>query len=145
MAVAALILGILGLPLSFVFGAGFPFALVAIILGAVARKKALSEGVPTGLATAGLAIGITGVVLSVLVGGSCAACYVAGKKNSERMTTDPAFCFEKLKQLDDFAQRPETDPAKRPAREDDQRRRIEAACRDLAEQHRASQANTPKK
>jgi hypothetical protein len=138
-AVAALILGILGLPLSFVFGAGFPFALVALILGAVARKKALNEGTPTGLATAGLAIGITGVVLSVLIGGSCAACYVATKKNSERMATDPAFCLEKLKQLEDLTQPRETDPAKRAAWEEDQARRLEAACRDLAEQHRAAQ------
>ena len=70
MAVAALVLGIAALVLSFVPGISFisPIcAIVGVVLGAIARKKAKEAGQPTGMATAGMVLSIITLVLSLIV------------------------------------------------------------------------------
>ncbi len=63
MAIAALILGIAGVIFDFVFfPVGLICSIVAVILGALGRKK--PEG--KGLATAGLVLGIVGLVLGII-------------------------------------------------------------------------------
>lgn len=98
MAVAALILGILAVVADILpFGsfAGWFIGLVAMILGIVARKKAQSENVPTGMATAGMALGITGLALGVLMAGSCMYCIKAGgdmnREMEQQRRSDPSF------------------------------------------------------
>lgn len=69
MAVASLVLGILGL-----IGGWIPVvqyfttlcSLLAIIFGAISRKKAMEEKQPTGMATAGLVLGIISLALGVI-------------------------------------------------------------------------------
>jgi hypothetical protein len=77
MAVAALILGILGTLCSLsVFGAvlGILLSIVAVILGILGRKQAVTESKPTGMATAGLVLGIVGTAIGALLFIACAAC-----------------------------------------------------------------------
>ncbi len=77
MAIAALVLGIAGLVLSFVPGisiAGPIAAIVGVILGAVARKKAKDAGEPTGMATAGMVLSIITLVISAIVVIATIAC-----------------------------------------------------------------------
>jgi len=71
MAVAALVLGILGLVFSFAMGIGFIFALMGLIFGIVGMKKANRiGGKGKGMAVTGLITGIIGLIpalsLSVL-------------------------------------------------------------------------------
>ena len=76
-ATGSVVLGVLGL-----IGSWIPLvkyftlicSIVAIILGAVARKKEKALGLPTGKATAGLVLGIIGVSLTVLLLLACVAC-----------------------------------------------------------------------
>lgn len=67
MAVAGFVTGLLGLILSLIpilFYAGIVLALVGIVLGAIGRSRAKEPGVPhRGLATAGLVLGIVGVIV----------------------------------------------------------------------------------
>ena len=77
MAVAALVLGILGTLFSLTgwfFWIGVPLSVIALILGIVGRKQAANEGRPTGMATAGLVLGIIGAALGLLVFVACASC-----------------------------------------------------------------------
>lgn len=71
MAVAALVLGICSIVFDFIFvWLGLILGVVALILGAVARKQNPGNGVATG----GLVCGIIGVVLAVICWVACAAC-----------------------------------------------------------------------
>lgn len=68
LAVASLVLGIIGIPGMFL-GIGFLFALLAIIFGAVAKGKIRKSGgfyTGKGMATAGLILGIIPMALFVL-------------------------------------------------------------------------------
>ena len=108
MAVAALVLGILAVLADIIpFGAfiGLPFGLVAMILGIIARKKAKAESAPTGMATAGMALGITGLALGALLASACAYCVKVGgdlnkemEQQQQQRRADPAY----KKQMDDF-------------------------------------------
>ncbi len=77
MATASVILGIIG-----IIGGWIPvisilagvFALIATILGAVARKHQSDAGIPTGTATSGMVMGIIGLVLSFAALVACVAC-----------------------------------------------------------------------
>ena len=70
MAVASMILGILAIPMMFAYCLGTPCAIVAIILGHIARGKARrGEGSGAGMALAGL---ICGYVSILLLGGMIA-------------------------------------------------------------------------
>ena len=72
MGVAALVLGIFGLfllilPLYVTQILGFILGAIALVLGLVGRKQAADDGKPTGVATAGLVLGILATVLNALV------------------------------------------------------------------------------
>lgn len=80
MSVAALVLGILGIVLALVpsFGItqmiGVVLGIVALVLGIIGRKQAVDEGRPTGLATAGLVLGIVSMVFAALLFAACKYC-----------------------------------------------------------------------
>ncbi|MCL2557948.1 MAG: hypothetical protein FWE09_05665 [Treponema sp.] len=69
MGIAGLVLGILSAvggwlpPISYF---AWLLAIIGIVLSALARSKALKEGQPAGVATAGLVLSIIGLVLSVI-------------------------------------------------------------------------------
>ena len=71
------------LPVPFLPFAGLPMAIVGLILSVVGGKKLKANGQKSGLATAGMVIGIIAVVLSAIgfftcgVFVACAACAVA--------------------------------------------------------------------
>ncbi len=74
MGVAALVLGILGLLLSFLGPIGFIgaiFGLIALALGILGRKGAAEAGQPTGTATAGLVLGAVSIVLGLTISITC--------------------------------------------------------------------------
>lgn len=104
MAVAALVLGILGTMSSLVivlFWLGIPLGVIALILGIVARKNAMESQQPTGLATAGLVLGIVSLVLGLLVYGLCAAAFHTARNEINRAANDPVV-QQKLQQQREF-------------------------------------------
>jgi hypothetical protein len=90
MAVAALVLGIIGtLSTITVWGVwlGLPLSVVALVLGVLGRKQAVNQQQPTGVATAGLVLGIIGTALGALIFAMCASCFAAvgsGMKQAEK-------------------------------------------------------------
>ena len=104
MAIASLILGILGVVSSFFtvgFG-GMGLGLIALILGILGRKKAAAENQPKGMATAGMVLGIVGLALGVIFFVTCSLCVAAVNKSAaemqKQMENDPNF----KKSMDDF-------------------------------------------
>ena len=80
MAVAALVLGIIGTLFSLnwlTVWVGGPLAIIALVLGVLARKQLAAEGKPTGMATAGMVLGIVGTAIAVLIFAVCASCAAA--------------------------------------------------------------------
>lgn len=73
MAIAALVLGIAGIALSFFGGffsiVSFPISIVGLVLACVSRKKE-----KTGIATAALVVSIIAVCLSAVLFFSCGLC-----------------------------------------------------------------------
>jgi len=69
MAIASLVLGICSICLYFVFALG----IVGIILAVLGKKKMMSVGAPTGIATAGLILSIVGTVFGGILFISCFA------------------------------------------------------------------------
>jgi hypothetical protein len=68
LSLAALLLGILSLPVGFCASIfGLPIAIGAIVCGIVARNKLKPQGRPTGVATAGVILGIIGAVISLVL------------------------------------------------------------------------------
>src|SRR6185437_14399535 len=77
MPVASLVLGIIGTVLSWhplLMFLGVPCAILAIVFGIMSRKRLAAEQRPTGMATAGLVLGIVGAAISALIFAACAAC-----------------------------------------------------------------------
>lgn len=82
MAIASLVLGIVGIIFSIFTGwIGIILGLVGIILGAVFMSQAKKTGQPTGMAVAGLVLSIIAVIIGVLVM-ACAVCVVAGAESA---------------------------------------------------------------
>ena len=92
MAIASLIIGILAILFALIPMVGafisIPLSVVAIILGAVARRSAISNGVPTGTATGGLVLGVMGIVTSVMI---FASCVFLANHAAIKFRDDPAF------------------------------------------------------
>ena len=68
MGVAGLVLGILGAIGGFIPGISYVawlFALIGIIISAIAMKKAKAAGQPAGVAVAGLVLSIIGFVIAI--------------------------------------------------------------------------------
>ena len=90
MGVAALVLGIIGTLGSLtISGAiiGLPLSIIALVLGVLGRKQATNAQQPTGLATAGMVLGIIGTVLGALIFALCASCFAgvgAGMKEAAK-------------------------------------------------------------
>jgi len=84
MGVAALVLGIISIILSFtpIAWIGIIAGVVGIVLAVLERKKA-----PSGIATGGLVTSIIGTVLSAILFLACVLCVAAMKKGID----DPAF------------------------------------------------------
>ncbi len=66
MAIAGLVLGIVGVVFSFAFYIGLPCSILALIFGAKGRSSARKFGIPTGKGTAGVVLGIIGLILSII-------------------------------------------------------------------------------
>jgi hypothetical protein len=82
--VAALILGIVSTALSLsvvLFYVAIPVGLAAVVVGVLARKRAMATGQPTGTATAGVALGVVGVILGLVLYAACA--YVTRQANEQ--------------------------------------------------------------
>lgn len=63
----ALVLGVLAVLFSFFCALiGMPMAVAAIVMGAKGRQRAQMSGLPSGVATAGLVLGIVAIVLGFL-------------------------------------------------------------------------------
>lgn len=77
MGIAGLVCGILAVVFIFIPGLGLIgpiIGIIGIVLSAVGRKKAIDNGLDTGLATAGLVLSIIGTVLSIIGYMACIAC-----------------------------------------------------------------------
>lgn len=79
-AIAGLVLGIVALIICWipVWGAipSLPMAIVGLVLSVLGGKKAKAAGQKSGLATAGLVIGIIATVLSAITFLTCGVCVV---------------------------------------------------------------------
>ncbi len=68
MAIAALVLGILALALSFTVVGGIVLGILALVFGLVAARRAKrGDGGGRGMATAGWILGLIGIVLAVVL------------------------------------------------------------------------------
>jgi hypothetical protein len=67
MAVAGLVLGLLGLVLCWIPGLGWVLALLGIIFGAVGISKGNRVGRGKGMAVAGLVVGMIGLLLGIVL------------------------------------------------------------------------------
>ena len=72
MAIASLVLGIIGVILCWIWYLGIPLGVLAIIFGVIARGKATPGN--TGMATAGLVLGIVAVALALTIIIAAIAC-----------------------------------------------------------------------
>jgi NADH:ubiquinone oxidoreductase subunit K len=121
LAVAALVLGIIGALCSLsglFFFVGIPLALAAVILGAIARKRAIVAAQPTGVATAGLAVGVVGVVVGLTMYAACVYGNRAAVRELERRARDPKVQKENRQfeeTYDKMLQPAEPPPAPKPA------------------------------
>ena len=91
MAVAALVLGIIGTLFSLnwlTVWVGGPMAIIALVLGILARKQAAAEGRPTGMATAGMVLGIVGTTVALLIFAVCASCAAAVGTAGKQMSKE---------------------------------------------------------
>lgn len=91
MAVAALVLGIIGTLFSLnwlTVWVGGPMAIIALVLGILARKQAVAEGRPTGMATAGMVLGIVGTTVALLIFAVCASCAAAVGTAGKQMSKE---------------------------------------------------------
>jgi len=79
-AVAGLVLGIIGIVFGLLSGyfsiAGLPIAIVGLILSVSGGKKLKAAGQPSGIATAGLVLGIIAVVFTGIAFFTCGICII---------------------------------------------------------------------
>ena len=117
MGVAALVLGIIGTLFALIpglFWVAIPIALIGLILGVVGRKSAVTNNQPTGVATAGMVLGIIGLVIGVIMWVICGMMVNSARKGFEKALNDP----ELQKKLNDPKMNKEFDDAFKKAMED---------------------------
>lgn len=120
MGVAALVLGIIGTLFALIpglFWVAIPLALIGLILGVVGRKAAAANNQPTGTATAGMVLGIIGLVIGVAMWVICGMMVSSAKKGFEKALNDP----ELQKKLNDPKLNKEFDEAFKKAMEEAQK------------------------
>ena len=80
LAVAGLVLSIVGLVLGFFAGwfsiIALPVSIVGLVLAVMGGKKLKAVGAPAGIATAGLVLGIIAVVFSAIFFFTCGICTI---------------------------------------------------------------------
>ena len=84
-----MILGIIGIVFSFL-GTWFsvislPISIVGLVLSVVGGKQLKAEGQTSGIATAGLVLGIIAVVLSAIFFFTCGICTICVAANSDEI------------------------------------------------------------
>src|SRR6266576_2592202 len=127
MPVAALVLGIIGTLLCWhpmLVLVGLPTALVAMVLGIMARKQLAAQGQPTGMATAGMVLGIVGTTIGGLILAACVACAACFGAAGSQMSKAIEKAAQEAKQENDNAAKkaleapaPPEEPAAVPAPE----------------------------
>ncbi len=77
-AIAGLVLSIAGLVLGFLSGIfsilGLPCSIVGLVMAVTGGKKLRANNMPSGIATAGLVVGIIAVVISAITFFTCGLC-----------------------------------------------------------------------
>ena len=110
-AVAALVLGLIAVPLMCFWYIAFPCAILAIVFGALGRSKAKQQGATgKGMATAGLALGIIGVLLPILVIAGALALFGIAASNPELQSTIQESLREAMENAQDGAASPPDGP-----------------------------------
>lgn len=78
--VAGLVLGIVGIIFGILSGyfsiIGLPIAIIGLVLSVVGGKKLRANGLPAGIATAGLVVGIIAVVFTAIAFFTCGICII---------------------------------------------------------------------
>lgn len=78
--IAGFVMGIVGIVLGILSGIfsiiGLPVAVVGLVLSIMGGKQAKAAGQPSGLATAGLVLGIIAVVFTTIAFFTCGICYL---------------------------------------------------------------------
>jgi lysylphosphatidylglycerol synthetase-like protein (DUF2156 family) len=90
--VASLVLGILGTVFSIfpgLFWVGIPIAVIALVLGIVSRKAAVTNQQPTGVPTAGLVLGVIGLAIGVVMWVLCGVLVRSAQRGFEKALKDP--------------------------------------------------------
>ena len=79
-AVAGMTMGIIGIVFGILSGwfsiIGLPVAIVGLVLSVSGRKQLTTAGQPTGIATAGLVLGIIAVVFTAIAFFTCGICTI---------------------------------------------------------------------
>ncbi len=79
-AIAGFVLGIVGIIFGFLgtfFSIiGLPIAIVGLVLSVMGRKQLIANGLPSGIGTAGLVLGIIAVVLTAIFFFTCGICVI---------------------------------------------------------------------
>lgn len=89
MAVASLVLGIVGVVLTCIFPVlpiGLILGVIAIVLAVLGKKSMAAQGKPTGMATAGLVLGIIAAAIGGIVFAACMICYSAASSAVDAAT-----------------------------------------------------------
>lgn len=81
--IAGFVLGIIGIVLGFLSGVfsilGLPVSIIGLVLSVSGGKKMKAAGEPSGLATAGLVLGIIAVVFSSIAFFTCGICVICAQ------------------------------------------------------------------
>ncbi|MBQ7125433.1 MAG: hypothetical protein IJO00_03620 [Clostridia bacterium] len=79
-AIAGFVLGIVGIVFGLLSGVfsiiGLPVAIIGLVLSVNGRKQLTAAGQPTGIATAGLVLGIIAVVFTAIAFFTCGICII---------------------------------------------------------------------
>lgn len=101
LAIAGLVLGIVGIVLGFFGGwmsvVALPVSIVGLVVSVIGGKKMKAANEPSGMATAGLVLGIIAVVISAILFftcGLCTICVAAGSSAVNSATKDAADALE---------------------------------------------------
>lgn len=88
-AVAGMVLGIIGIVFGILSGwfsiLGLPVAITGLVLSCVGGKKLKTAGQPSGIATAGLVLGIIATVFTAIAFFTCGICIICAASTSANL------------------------------------------------------------